>query len=177
MFVSVTWKMYLFRTPCRWCKRKFAWLSGLQTRLVSMRTWVRSLASLSELRIQCCHELWCRSQMRLRSGVVVAVAVAGSYSSHSTPSLGTSICCGCGSKRPENKNKNKKRKKKENDGVRFVYIRVLDVVLSTFLEVIQRFSFFKKLSDYSWFTMLYLFQVCSKVSQSYIYTYPLYFPV
>jgi len=33
-----------------------------------MRTQVQSLASLSGLRIWHCHELWCRSQMRLRSG-------------------------------------------------------------------------------------------------------------
>ena len=44
-----------------------------QIRLVSMRKWVRSLASLSGLRIQHCHELWCRSLMQLGSGVVVAV--------------------------------------------------------------------------------------------------------
>ena len=31
------------------------------------------LASLSGLRIQCCRELWCRSQTRLRSCVAVAV--------------------------------------------------------------------------------------------------------
>ena len=30
-----------------------------QTQLVSMRTLVRSLVSLSALRIQCCCELWC----------------------------------------------------------------------------------------------------------------------
>ena len=30
-----------------------------------MRTWVRSLASLSGLSISCCHELWCRSKMQL----------------------------------------------------------------------------------------------------------------
>ena len=46
-------------------------------RLGSTRTRVRSLALLSGLRIP---ELWCRSQMQLRSGV--AVAVAGSYSSN-----------------------------------------------------------------------------------------------
>ena len=39
-----------------------------------------------------CHELWCRSQMRL--GSCVAVAVTGGYSSDSTPSLGISRCCG-----------------------------------------------------------------------------------
>ena len=35
---------------------------------------VRSLALLSGLRIWRCHELWCRSQMRLRSAVAVALA-------------------------------------------------------------------------------------------------------
>ena len=54
-----------------------------------MRMQVRSLASLSGLRIQCCHELQCRSQMRLD------LAVTSSYSSDLTPSLGTSICCRC----------------------------------------------------------------------------------
>ena len=40
----------------------------------------------------CCHELWCRLKMQLRSHVAVAVVCAGSCSSHLTPSLGTSIC-------------------------------------------------------------------------------------
>ena len=35
--------------------------------------WVRSLASLRELRIQGGSELWCRSQMRLGSGVVAVL--------------------------------------------------------------------------------------------------------
>ena len=39
-----------------------------------MRLRVPSLASLSGLRIQRCHELWCRSQTRLGSHVAVAVA-------------------------------------------------------------------------------------------------------
>ena len=41
---------------------------------------VRSLALFSELRIQHCHELWCRSQLWLRSGIAVAVVEAGSCS-------------------------------------------------------------------------------------------------
>ena len=45
-----------------------------QTQLLSMRTQVQILAPLSELRIQHCLELWCRSQKRLRSDVAVAVA-------------------------------------------------------------------------------------------------------
>ena len=47
-------------------QRKRIWLA-------SMRTQVRSLASLSGLRIWCCHELWCRSQMQLGFSVAVAV--------------------------------------------------------------------------------------------------------
>ena len=41
-----------------------------------------SLASLSGLRTWCCHELWCRSQTRLRSRVAVALVQASSYSSN-----------------------------------------------------------------------------------------------
>ena len=38
-----------------------------------MRMSVQSLAQLSGLRIWHCCELWCRLQMRLRSGVAVAL--------------------------------------------------------------------------------------------------------
>ena len=68
--------------------------------LGTMRLWVRALASLSELRIWCCHELWCSLQTRLGSHVAVAVAVASTCSSNSTPSLGTSTCCECGPNPP-----------------------------------------------------------------------------
>ena len=61
-----------------------------QIQLVTMRLRVPSLASLSGLRLQRSHELWCRSLTRL--GSQVAVAQAGSCSSDSTPGLGTSIC-------------------------------------------------------------------------------------
>ena len=44
-----------------------------QISLVSMRMQVRSLASLSRLKIWHCHDLWCTSQTRLRSDVAVAV--------------------------------------------------------------------------------------------------------
>ena len=43
------------------------------TRLLSMSMWVQTLASFSGLRIQHCCELWCRSQIWLRSGVAVTV--------------------------------------------------------------------------------------------------------
>ena len=58
------------------------WLSSYRTCLVSMRTWVRSLASLIGLRIWRCLELWRRSQTQLQW----------------TSSLGTSICCRSGPK-------------------------------------------------------------------------------
>ena len=64
------------------------------TWLASMGTQVWSLASLSGLRIRHCHDLWCRVQIQLRSGVAVAVAKAGRCSSNSTPSQETSICWG-----------------------------------------------------------------------------------
>ena len=57
-----------------------------------MRTQVRSLASLSGLRIQSFHELWCSVQTWLGSHVTVAVVYAGSCTSNATPSLGPSIC-------------------------------------------------------------------------------------
>ena len=40
---------------------------------ISFRLWVRSLASLSGLRIWCCRGLWCRLQTWLGSCVAVAV--------------------------------------------------------------------------------------------------------
>ena len=79
-----------------------------------MRMQVPSLALLSGLGIQRCPELWCRMQMRLGSGVAVAVVQAGSNSSDSAANLGTSICHGGGPK----KKKKKKKKKKEEAGHR-----------------------------------------------------------
>ena len=72
-------------------------------RLGTMRFQVGSLASLSGLRIQRCHELWWRSKTWLGSGM----AVAGSNSSDSTPSLGMSMCRECGPKKQRNKTKQK----------------------------------------------------------------------
>ena len=48
---------------------------------------VRSLASLSGLRMRRCHELWCRLPTQLRSSIAVAVAQVGGYSSASIRSL------------------------------------------------------------------------------------------
>ena len=46
--------------------------------------------------------------MQLGSSIVVAVVLASSYSSSSTPSLGTSICHRCSPKKIEKKKKKKK---------------------------------------------------------------------
>ena len=63
--------------------------------------WIRSVASLSGLRIQHCQELRHRSQMQLGSCVAVAVV-------YSTPCPGTSICCSYSpKKKKKGKNKNK----------------------------------------------------------------------
>ena len=72
-----------------------------------MRMQVQSLALLSGLKIQHCHELWCRMQMCLGSGVAVAAVYASSSSSDSTPSLGTPICCRYGPKKEKKKKKKK----------------------------------------------------------------------
>ena len=74
--------------------------------MVSMRMRVLSLALRSGLRIRHCRELGCRSQMRLGSCVAVAVAVASTYNTNLTPSLGTSICHSHDPKKSQNNNNN-----------------------------------------------------------------------
>ena len=59
------------------------------------------MSLLGGLRIWCCYELRCTSQMWLGSGVAVAAAQASS--SNLTPSLGTSMCCRCGPKKKKKK--------------------------------------------------------------------------
>ena len=78
--------------------------------LVSIRTQVWPLALLSGSRVQHYHELWCGLQTQLGSGV----AVAGHYSSNSTPSLGISKCHGCGPKKQKEKKETKRKEKKKN---------------------------------------------------------------
>ena len=65
-----------------------------------MRVQVPSLVLLSRLRIRQCQELWCRSQMKLGSGVAVAVVYVGQQLQlRFDPSLGTSISHRFGSKK------------------------------------------------------------------------------
>ena len=67
-----------------------------------MRMLFLSLALLSGLRIWHCRELWYRLQTLLESCFTVAVAMAGSHSSNSPPSLGTSYAVGAALKRKKN---------------------------------------------------------------------------
>ena len=81
---------------------------SVETNLVSMKMWVQSLASLSGLGIQCCHELWCRLQTQLEPRIAVAVSQTGCCSSESTPSLRTSVCRRYGLKKAKEKEKGNK---------------------------------------------------------------------
>ena len=76
--------------------------------LASLRMQILTLAFLSGLRIWYCHELWRRSQMRLGSGIAVAVAQADNCSSDWTPSLGNSIYRRHGPKKTKTKQNKKK---------------------------------------------------------------------
>ena len=85
--VTWFWKVRI-RTPILGVPMVAEWQ---WTRLVSMKTWVQSPALLSRLRIWHCHELCCRSQTHLGSGIAVTVMKASSCSSNLSPSLETSI--------------------------------------------------------------------------------------
>ena len=61
------------------------------------------MALLSGLGFRHCRELQYKSQIQLGSGAAVAVAVTGSCSSESIPSLGTFICRRYGPKKKKKK--------------------------------------------------------------------------
>ena len=93
--LSVKWSP---RSSCR---------GSVQTNLTGINEDVGSILGLTQwLRIQRCHELWCRSQMRLGSHVAVAVVLAGTCSSDSTPSWRPSTDRGCSPKKTDKKIKN-----------------------------------------------------------------------
>jgi len=66
--VSHNFKMLKFGVPVM-AQQKRIWL-------VSVRMQVWFLALFNGSRIQCCHELWCRLQTQLESGIAVAVVYA-----------------------------------------------------------------------------------------------------
>ena len=72
------------------------------TQLVAMRMRVPSLASLSELRILRCCELWCGWLWHRLTAVALILPLAAPPLSH--PSLGTSIFQGCSPKTNKQKN-------------------------------------------------------------------------
>ena len=86
-----------------------------QTWLVTMRKQVWSLASLRELRIQRCFELWCRLQTWLRSDTAVGVASSCSFNSPLAWELlyakGVAL-----------KSKRKKKKEKKTLQLRILYL-------------------------------------------------------
>ena len=106
-----------------------------------MRTWVRSLASLSGLRIPCCLELQCRSEMQLGSQVAVAVVQASSYSSDQTPCLGTSIYHKCGPKSPKRQKKKKalKRHLKQYQVNQITRMNLTKIGNISILKIMQHF--------------------------------------
>ena len=82
---------------------------SVETNPTAMREDAGLIPGLAQgLRIWFCCELWCRLQMWLGSGIVMAVAYSGSCSSNLTPSLGTSICLR-GSPKKQQTNKQTKK--------------------------------------------------------------------
>ena len=69
------------------------------------------------LRIGCCHELWYRTQTRLRSHVALTVVYVGSCSSKLTYTVGVAL------KSKKKKKKKRKEKKEERNHKPFVYYR------------------------------------------------------
>ena len=104
-----------------------------------MRLRVRSLDSLSGLRIRHCQELWCRSKMQLWSSVAVAVVEAGSYGSDSTPSLGTSICHRCGPKEQKKKKKKKKNLWNQCSAIQLAVGKLQDCIILWLPASVQQF--------------------------------------
>ena len=81
-----------------------------------MRMRVRSLASLSGLRIQHCPELWCRSQVRLMGPTLLGLWCSPAAAAPIPPLAWEPLyAVGVALKKSKKKKKKKKRQKKEND--------------------------------------------------------------
>ena len=131
--LEVTGKWFMVPLVIKWddrnphqktgCWEFPSWPSGLWTLLVSMRTQVWSLVTLSGLRIRCCCELWCIVRRCSLDPALqwlwcrpAAVALI---------SLGTSIWLGCGNTKQKTKN--------EKTGC-WTYLLVPDIMAHTFLN-------------------------------------------
>ena len=73
------------------------------------------LLQTAEIKENFSHKLWCRSQVQLRSCVVVAVAMAGSCGSDSILSLGISIRRRYGPKKQKQTSKPKQTNKQNTE--------------------------------------------------------------
>ena len=99
-------------------RRRRSCCGAAGTDLTSIHEDVRSVPGLlSGLMIWHCCELWCRLQLRLRSWVAVAVAMASSCGSDATSSLETSICLRCGPKKKKKKRRRGEKRREEEAGV------------------------------------------------------------
>ena len=87
--IAEIWKQSKCLSTNEWIKKMWGGVVTDQTSIHEDTGWIPGLAQW--VKDQYCHELWCRSQTRLRSSFAVAVVQAGSCSSVLTPSLGTSI--------------------------------------------------------------------------------------
>ena len=101
-----------------------------------MRMWVPSLALISGLRIQHCHELWCRSQTRLRSALLwlwlwlAAVAPIGPLIWELPYAIGVAL---------KSKKRKKKKKKEKKKSICEMSIQFFSFL---FLRPLYSFAFF-----------------------------------
>ena len=143
-----------------------------------MRMQVQSQALLSGLGIWRFCELWCWSQTWLGSGGVVAMAVASSCSSDSTPSLGTSICHRWGPKKQKTNKKPKTKKIYKKIKTQLICVTPLFKFLQQFSTILRKTSAilkmtFKALDELTCSPFSFIYTIHHFVC----FSYPGHFPV
>ena len=103
------------------------------------------LHSVSGLRIQHFHELWCRSQLQFGCDIAVAMRQAGGYSSDLIPSLGASICHRCGPNKKQKQKKKMFKKITKNKSSTFKHAHHLHYALLALSQFV--FNFLRSGSD------------------------------